>query len=182
MMGLARYQRESRTAGNPFPGSPREGQDADALPEDVFGAASRHNLSGKISLNHPAPVIRSLALAIWIKLSVTSDRQLCEALKLGRINALVFEHPSQALGCCGIQLERVIDNPFQIQRSAANLETEVKRLGFGVLLIHDLRTTLRSKGIVFEEQCRVFLSDSRPSAVDSFLITAFLRWSRRNDY
>ena len=32
----------------------------------------------------------------------------------------------------------------------------VKRLGFGVLHVHDLANTLRSKGIAFEEQCKVF--------------------------
>ncbi len=30
------------------------------------------------------------------------------------------------------------------------------RHGFGVLHVHDLGATLRSKGITFEEQCRVF--------------------------
>jgi uncharacterized protein (DUF302 family) len=35
-------------------------------------------------------------------------------------------------------------------------ETAVKNHGFGVLHIHDLGTTLRSKGIEFEEQCKVF--------------------------
>jgi uncharacterized protein (DUF302 family) len=32
----------------------------------------------------------------------------------------------------------------------------VKRHDFGVLHIHDLGTTLRSKGIAFDEQCKVF--------------------------
>lgn len=41
-------------------------------------------------------------------------------------------------------------------QASADLERAVKRLGFGVLHIHDLAATLRSKGIAFEEQCRIF--------------------------
>jgi len=40
--------------------------------------------------------------------------------------------------------------------AATDLEQAVKRLGFGVLHIHDLAATLRSKGIGFEEECKVF--------------------------
>ncbi len=43
--------------------------------------------------------------------------------------------------------------PFD--QASADLEKAVKRLGFGVLHIHDLASTLRSKGIAFEEQCKV---------------------------
>lgn len=32
----------------------------------------------------------------------------------------------------------------------------MKKHGFGVLHIHDLGNTLRSKGMAFDEQCRVF--------------------------
>ncbi len=39
---------------------------------------------------------------------------------------------------------------------SADLELAVKRLDFGVLHVHDLGTTLRSKGIAFGEQCKVF--------------------------
>lgn len=46
------------------------------------------------------------------------------------------------------------DKPFE--RASADLESAVKRRGFGVLHVHDLGTTLRSKGIAFEEQCKVF--------------------------
>jgi uncharacterized protein (DUF302 family) len=40
--------------------------------------------------------------------------------------------------------------------ASADLEAAVTRRGFGVLHVHDLGTTLRSKGIPFEEQCKVF--------------------------
>lgn len=41
-------------------------------------------------------------------------------------------------------------------QAAADLESAVKHHGFGVLHIHDLGTTLRSKGIAFDEECKVF--------------------------
>ena len=40
--------------------------------------------------------------------------------------------------------------------AAADLEAAVKRNGFGVLHVHDLGTTLRTKGVEFDEQCKVF--------------------------
>ena len=41
-------------------------------------------------------------------------------------------------------------------QAAADLEESVKRNGFGVLHIHDLGNTLRSKGVDFKQQCKVF--------------------------
>jgi len=46
------------------------------------------------------------------------------------------------------------NKPFD--QAAADLETSVKANQFGVLHIHDLGATLRSKGIDFKEECRVF--------------------------
>lgn len=37
-----------------------------------------------------------------------------------------------------------------------DLEAAVKKHGFGVLHIHDLGNTLRSKGVDFKEECKVF--------------------------
>ncbi len=42
------------------------------------------------------------------------------------------------------------------EQAAADLEAAVKRHQFGVLHIHDLGATLRSKGIAFAENCKVF--------------------------
>jgi uncharacterized protein (DUF302 family) len=42
------------------------------------------------------------------------------------------------------------------EQASADLEEEVKNLGFGVLHIHNLGETLRSKGVDFEENCKVF--------------------------
>jgi len=50
----------------------------------------------------------------------------------------------------------VVKTDKSFEQASADLETEVKNLGFGVLHIHDLGKTLRSKGVSFEEDCRVF--------------------------
>jgi uncharacterized protein (DUF302 family) len=50
----------------------------------------------------------------------------------------------------------VVDTDKSFEQAAADLEIEVKNLGFGVLHIHDLGKTLRSKGVEFAEDCRVF--------------------------
>ena len=41
-------------------------------------------------------------------------------------------------------------------QASADLDAAVKDHGFGVLHIHDLGATLRSKGIEFDEQCKIF--------------------------
>jgi uncharacterized protein (DUF302 family) len=46
------------------------------------------------------------------------------------------------------------DKPFE--QAAADLEAAVRRNGFGVLHIHNLGSTLRSKGMDFDQQCKVF--------------------------
>jgi uncharacterized protein (DUF302 family) len=42
------------------------------------------------------------------------------------------------------------------RKASTDLESAVVRNGFGVLHVHDLGTTLRSKGIAFDEECKVF--------------------------
>lgn len=50
----------------------------------------------------------------------------------------------------------VVKTVKSFEQASADLEIEVKNLGFGVLHIHDLGETLRSKGVEFDENCRVF--------------------------
>ena len=50
----------------------------------------------------------------------------------------------------------VVDSNKSFEQAATDLEAAVKRHEFGVLHIHDLGNTLRSKGIAFTEQCKVF--------------------------
>jgi uncharacterized protein (DUF302 family) len=50
----------------------------------------------------------------------------------------------------------IVESAKSIDQASTALEAAVKRHGFGVLHVHDLGTTLRSKGIAFDEQCKVF--------------------------
>ena len=50
----------------------------------------------------------------------------------------------------------IIETDKSFDHASVDLESAVKRHGFGVLHVHDLGTTLRSKGIAFDEQCKVF--------------------------
>ena len=49
-----------------------------------------------------------------------------------------------------------LDTAKTFDQAATDLEAAVTRNGFGVLHIHDIGTTLRSKGMPFAEQCKVF--------------------------
>jgi uncharacterized protein (DUF302 family) len=50
----------------------------------------------------------------------------------------------------------IVASSKSFEQASTDLEAAVKNHGFGVLHIHDLGNTLRSKGIDFSEQCRVF--------------------------
>ena len=50
----------------------------------------------------------------------------------------------------------IVETKKSFAQAAADLSAAVKHHGFGVLHIHDLGETLRSKGIKFAEQCQVF--------------------------
>jgi len=50
----------------------------------------------------------------------------------------------------------IVESNKAFEQAATDLEAAVKRNEFGVLHIHDLGTTLRSKGISFAENCKVF--------------------------
>lgn len=50
----------------------------------------------------------------------------------------------------------IVETEKSFEQAATDLETAVKNNGFGVLHIHDLGATLRSKGVDFDEQCKVF--------------------------
>jgi uncharacterized protein (DUF302 family) len=49
----------------------------------------------------------------------------------------------------------IVETEKSIEQAVTDLEAAVARHGFGVLHIHDLGATLRSKGIVFDEQCKI---------------------------
>jgi uncharacterized protein (DUF302 family) len=50
----------------------------------------------------------------------------------------------------------IADSHKSFIQAAADLEAAVIAQGFGVLHVHDLGATLRSKGIAFAEECKVF--------------------------
>lgn len=50
----------------------------------------------------------------------------------------------------------IVDTDKSFAQASEDLEAAVKRHNFGVLHIHDIGETLRSKGQSFAEQCRVF--------------------------
>ena len=49
-----------------------------------------------------------------------------------------------------------VDTSKSFEQACTDLDAAVKRHGFGVLHVHDLGNTLRSKGQNFTENCRVF--------------------------
>ena len=50
----------------------------------------------------------------------------------------------------------IVETKKTFEQAAADLDAAVKRHQFGVLHVHDLGATLRSKGIEFGEECKVF--------------------------
>lgn len=50
----------------------------------------------------------------------------------------------------------VVDSEKSFEQASTDLAAAVERNGFGVMHIHDLGNTLRSKGMPFDEECRVF--------------------------
>jgi uncharacterized protein (DUF302 family) len=50
----------------------------------------------------------------------------------------------------------IVESDKTFDQASEDLESAVKRNGFGVLYVHDLGTTLRSKGISFDNQCKIF--------------------------
>ena len=50
----------------------------------------------------------------------------------------------------------IVETSKSFSQAAIDLDAVVKKHGFGVLHVHDLGTTLRSKGIAFTEECKIF--------------------------
>ena len=50
----------------------------------------------------------------------------------------------------------IVESNKSFEQAATDLEAAVVRNKFGLLHIHDLGNTLRSKGIAFEGNCKVF--------------------------
>jgi uncharacterized protein (DUF302 family) len=50
----------------------------------------------------------------------------------------------------------IVETHKSFSQAVVDLESAVIRHSFGVLHVHDLGNTLRTKGIVFDEECKVF--------------------------
>ena len=50
----------------------------------------------------------------------------------------------------------VVETEKSFEQASADLDAAVKRHGFGVLHVHSLGNTLRSKGVEFTDECNVF--------------------------
>ncbi|WP_096697275.1 DUF302 domain-containing protein [Polaromonas sp. AER18D-145] len=50
----------------------------------------------------------------------------------------------------------IVETEKSFTQASTDLDSAVKRLGFGVLHVHDLGATLRAKDIAFDEECKVF--------------------------
>ncbi len=50
----------------------------------------------------------------------------------------------------------IVESGKTFKQASTDLEAAVLRHQFGVLHVHDLGSTLRSKGIAFKEECKVF--------------------------
>lgn len=50
----------------------------------------------------------------------------------------------------------IVETNKSFNQASTDLESAVKNHDFGILHVHDLGTTLRIKGIAFEEECRIF--------------------------
>jgi uncharacterized protein (DUF302 family) len=61
----------------------------------------------------------------------------------------------------------IVETDKSFEQATTDLDAAVRRHQFGVLHVHDLGATLRSKGIAFAEQCQVFevCSPQQPAKV-----------------
>ena len=50
----------------------------------------------------------------------------------------------------------IVESDKSFEQAVNDLDDAIKHHGFGVLHVHDLGNTLRSKGVDFEENCKVF--------------------------
>ena len=50
----------------------------------------------------------------------------------------------------------IVETSKSFTKAAIDLDSAVKKHDFGVLHVHDLGATLRSKGIPFDEECKIF--------------------------
>ncbi len=50
----------------------------------------------------------------------------------------------------------IVESKKNFDQVVKDLEEAIKNNGFGILHIHNLGSTLRSKGVAFKEECKIF--------------------------
>ncbi len=50
----------------------------------------------------------------------------------------------------------IVETNKPFEKACSDLESEVKAGGFGILHIHDVKETLKNKGVDFKENCKIF--------------------------
>jgi uncharacterized protein (DUF302 family) len=50
----------------------------------------------------------------------------------------------------------IVETDKSVSRATVDLETAVKKHGFGVLHVHDLKQTLANKGFTLPSECRIY--------------------------
>ncbi len=50
----------------------------------------------------------------------------------------------------------IVKSRLSFEKSCVALEESVKKYGFGVLHVHNIKNTLQSKGVEFDEECKIF--------------------------
>ena len=53
-------------------------------------------------------------------------------------------------------MKYIVTTQKKIEQAAIDLKEAVTRNGFGVLHIHDLKATMKNKGVDFPNECRIF--------------------------
>jgi len=87
--------------------------------------------------------------------------QLCvpaTGLYRGRTSrpCLEYEAPNNRAGTQERPMKHIVASQKSVAQAAADLEQAVKRHGFGVLHVYDLKQTLEQKGAPIENECRIF--------------------------
>ena len=53
-------------------------------------------------------------------------------------------------------MQYIVESKKSIEEAAKSLEENIKRVGFGILHMHNLSETMRKKGVELGEDCRIY--------------------------
>jgi uncharacterized protein (DUF302 family) len=55
-----------------------------------------------------------------------------------------------------LPMHYIVDSQKSVEQAAEDLRAAVEKYHFGVLHVHDLRVTMKKKGVEFPHQCHIF--------------------------